>query len=102
MATYKLNLRNPYTKTNYFNIKSNGGITKVKLEPYETKDLTEIHPNFTIQADSTTDATIGEKISSQFLSGGNLEVVMRDHLRNYDKNLRIRNRSYTDFFTLTT
>lgn len=102
MATYKLNLRNPYTTTNHFNVKSNGGITKVKLEPYETKDLTEIHPDFTIQADSTNDISVGQKISSQFLSGGNLEVVLRDHLRGYDKNLRIRNREYTDFFTLTT
>lgn len=102
MATYKINLRNPYKNATTFRLKVNAGIIKVPLAPFESKNLTEIHPSFTIEADSPTAVNVGQKISEQFMSGYNtLEILMKEHNRGYDKNVRIKNRPYSDFIFLT-
>ena len=102
MATYKLNLRNPYTTKTTFNLKVNAGLIKVTLAPDTMKDLTEIHAGFTIDADAPDAVNVGQKISENFMSGYNtLEIIMKDHKRGYDSNVRVRNRPYSDFFRLT-
>ena len=102
MATYKLNLRNPLTTKTVFNIKVKGLIRKVTLFPQETVDLTTLDAGFIINANSKTDPLVGQKVSTDFMSGlGNLEILMRDFVRGYDKVVKIRNRPFSDYFFLT-
>ena len=102
MATYKLNLQNPLTTKTVFNIKVKGLIQKVTLSPQETIDLTTLDTGFTIKADSPTDPLAGQKVSTEFMSGrGNLEILMRDFVRGYDKVVKVRNRPFADYFFLT-
>jgi len=102
MATFNLILKNPFPNTTTYNIKSNGGITRVKLSPNQTKDLTEVHPGFVVLSGATdTTVHIGKRISDLFMSGnGHLEVVMRDFQARNTGIVTIRNKPYTEFFSL--
>ena len=102
MATYKLNLKNPLTTTSTFNVNVKGYIEKISLAPHESIDLTTLDAGFTVNAPSETDLSVGKTVSINFMSGlGDLEILMRDHVRGYDNNVRVRNRPFFDYFFLT-
>ena len=103
MATYKLILKNPYTKKTLFKVKFNGGVVDINLQPQEKIDLSTIHPSFTIQANSTTDISAQQKIAEIFMSNkSNPSIVMKGNLTKSSKFFTIRKRPYSDFIELST
>ena len=101
MSTYKITIRNPFTTFVIFNLRVKGELVKVRLKPFETKDLTTIDEGFVIQADSADAVDNGRKIAENFMSGyGNLEILMQDHIQKINDKVRIKNKDYTEFFIL--
>lgn len=102
MATYKVILRNPYRKSVKFVVSFNGGFIDVPLKPFETKDLSLIHPSFTITANSTTDINAQARLAEIFMSNNsNPAILLKGQLTKNSKTLTIHEKPYSEFLILS-